>query len=186
LNMRQLLDEISVWDIKNATVVDVETISFDDQVRKYCEMNQCGKFGKNWSCPPGVGSLDELSSRARQYEKGLIIQTVHPLTSSFDLKGMMEAKHEHDSMIRKVHRLALDKGLGTSLLLGAGHCDICNICSYTQNQPCLFPEEALASLEAYGVDVVKLAKDSGIPYHHGPGTVSYVGIILYQKHVSQR
>lgn len=178
-NVNQLLEEIESHKIKNTVVFDVESISFSDQVRKYCEMNSCGKYGKNWSCPPGVGPLFTLSEQARQYQKGLVIQTVHTIKNSFDFKGMMAAKEEHDAVLRTVYQHAKDSGLGESLLLGAGHCDICSTCTYIEDQPCRFPEKAIASLEAYGIDVVKLAKDCGIPYHHGSGTVSYVGMILY-------
>ncbi len=82
--VNKLLEEIKELKITNAVVVDVSDITFSEEVRKYCEMNSCGKYDKNWSCPPGVGSVDELSKKARQYQKGLIIQTVHPLKSSFD------------------------------------------------------------------------------------------------------
>ena len=49
------------------------------------------------------------------------------------------------------------------------------------SESCRFPEKALASMEAYGIDVVKLAKDHDFPYHHGSGTVSYVGLLLYSR-----
>jgi len=175
----RLLAEINKLDIKNAVLIDVSDISFSEEVRKYCEMNTCGKYGKNWSCPPGVGPVSELSKKAHRYEKGLVIQTVHPLKNSFDWKGMMAGKVEHDTVLRRVSQFARELGLRDSLLLGAGSCSICNQCAYTKGEPCCFPEEALASMEAYGIDVVKLAKDHDFPYHHGSGTVSYVGLLLY-------
>ena len=177
--VESLLAEIKDFDIKNAVVVDVSNISFSEEVRKYCEMNSCGKYGKNWSCPPGVGPLSELKEEAGRFRKGLIIQTVHPLHDSFDLEGMMTAKLEHDAVLRRVYQCAKELGLHDSLLLSAGFCHICNTCAYTEDEPCRFPEKALASMEAYGIDVVKLARDSGFPYHHGSGTVSYVGMILF-------
>jgi predicted metal-binding protein len=181
-NMDHVLEEIKTYAVKNAVVFDVERISFSEEVRKYCEMNSCGQYGKNWACPPGVGPLSELSRKARCYQKGLIIQTLHYIKSSFDLKGMMAAKEKHDDVLRQVYQRAQEGGMGESLLLGAGHCHICSACTYADGQPCRCPEEAIASLEAYGIDVVKLAKDAGIPYHHGKGSVSYVGMILYNPH----
>jgi predicted metal-binding protein len=178
-SVESLMVEIKDFGIKNILVVDVSDISFSEEVRKYCEMNSCGKYDKNWTCPPGVGTAGDLSKKARRYQKGFIIQTVHPLKSSFDLKGMLTAKNNHDTVLRRVHQLAKNLDLQESLLLGAGFCDLCDPCAYIEDEPCHFPEEALVSMEACGIDVVKLAKDSGFPYHHGKGTVSYVGMILY-------
>ena len=180
-DVNQLLQEICSWNIKNAVVLKTESISFSDTVRKYCERNACGYYGKNWSCPPGVGPLDALRERATQFKQGLLIQTLHYIKNSFDLEGMIAAKKGHDQIIRRVYQLALEMGIGESLLLGAGFCDICDVCAYGEGEPCRFPDEALASLEAYGIDVVKLAKDCGIPYHHGTGTVSNVGLILFDR-----
>jgi predicted metal-binding protein len=179
----QLLDDIKLFNIANAVLINVTDTYFSDEVRKYCEMNSCGMFGENWACPPGVGPVSELQDIALRFNKGLMIQTVHQLESSFDLKGMMAGKKEHEAVLRKILQFAEEKyNLDDTLLLGAGHCDLCDECTYKSGQPCRFPDKALASLEAYGIDVMKLAKDYGIPYYNGVNTVSYVGLILFNEH----
>jgi predicted metal-binding protein len=180
IDQKKLVEDTLELGAVNATVVDVEKILFSDEVRKYCEMNSCGKYGKNWACPPGVGPVSELKARAGRYKKGLMVQTVHQLKNSFDLKGMMAGGVEHEKVLRNVLQMTKDKyELTDQLLLGAGNCTICETCSYVDDEPCRFPEDALASLEAYGIDVMKLTKDYGVPYHNGTGTVSYVGLILF-------
>lgn len=166
-------------DIKNVVPVKVSEIVYSEEVRGYCEKNSCGQYGLNWACPPGVGPVSELKERAGRFKNGFIVQTVHNLKNSFDLKGMMDAKKVHDKVLREVYRRAREKGLDDTLCLSAGHCDICSTCTYKEGAPCRFPEKALSSLEAYGIDVVRLARDNNFPYHHGAGTVSYVGLILY-------
>jgi hypothetical protein len=36
-------------------------------------------------------------------------------------------------------------------------------------------------VEAYGIDVMKMEVDAGIPYYNGKGTYSFVGLILFQE-----
>ncbi len=42
-----------------AAIIDVNNIVFSNELRRMCEVNFCGKYGTNWMCPPGVGTLDE-------------------------------------------------------------------------------------------------------------------------------
>lgn len=178
-SLEEFRAELKDLDIKNLVPVRVSDIIFSDQVRKYCEQNSCGQYGRNWACPPGVGPVSELKEKAGRFKHGFIVQTVHTLKNSFDLKGMMEDKKVHDRVMREVCNRAREKGLADFMCLSAGHCEICSTCTYQEGAPCRFPEKAMSSLEAYGIDVVRLAKDHGFPYHHGTGTVSYVGLVLY-------
>jgi hypothetical protein len=36
-----------------------------------------------------------------------------------------------------------------------------------------------SSMEAYGMVVNEICGDSGIPYYYGPGTLTFVGCVLY-------
>jgi predicted metal-binding protein len=172
--------EVKEHNVKNIAFVTVYKILFSDEVRKYCEMNSCGHYGKNWACPPGVGPVTELKARAHNYTHGIVLQTVHKLSGSFDLKGMMSGKKEHDGILRNVlHMFMKDYEISDALLLGAGHCEVCKECTYTSGEPCRLPDKKMESLEACGIDVMKLAKDCGISYNHGPSTVAYIGLILY-------
>lgn len=182
LAIEQLIKDVKEMNVLNAAVVNVTDINFSDEVRKYCEKNSCGKCGTNWACPPGVGPVAELKRKAHEYEKGIILQTVHQIANSFDLKGMMAGGKVHEQVLRAVLPLLKEKyDFSKTLVLGAGPCTICEICSYEEGQPCRFPDKALSSLEAYGIDVVSSVKRCNIPYNNGPGTVSYIGLILFNR-----
>jgi len=43
---------------------------------------------------------------------------------------------------------------------------------------CSYPGKAVASLEAYCIDVNALLTTCGIPYNNGVNTVSYVSLLL--------
>ncbi|HHX77863.1 MAG TPA: DUF2284 domain-containing protein, partial [Firmicutes bacterium] len=161
---QKFLQQIRDLGVNNIAEIDVEAVIFSEEIRRYCEMNTCGNLGKNWCCPPGVGMVAELKERVRQYRKGLVIQTVSRINSSFDWKGMLAAKNKLDAVMRQVQSLARENGLGNFLVLSAGQCTFCSRCTYEKNEPCRFPEKAMASIESFGIDVMKLAKDSGLAY----------------------
>jgi predicted metal-binding protein len=160
--------------------VQVSEVVFDEAFRASCESNQCGKFGTNWSCPPGVGEPAALIAQARRFQSGLVIQTVWPLEDMFDFDGMMAGGDKHNALFRSVvARVAPLLSSGEKLTLSAGACTVCETCTYPDGQPCRLPQKALASLESYGIDVARLIASSGLSYNNGPNTVSYVGLILF-------
>jgi predicted metal-binding protein len=161
-------------------VVPVSAMAFDVAFRAACESNQCGKYGTSWSCPPGVGEPAALIGQARRFKSGLVIQTVWPIEDMFDFDGMMAGGQKHNALFRRVvARVAPLLPPGEKLALSAGACSICETCTYPDGEPCRLPEKAMASLESYGIDVAQLIASSGLSYHNGPNTVSYVGVILF-------
>lgn len=163
-----------------AAIADVATIKFVEEYRQACEKNVCRKYNTNWVCPPAVGSFTDLKARACNYRRGLLFQTVHQLDGCFDWPGMMAAKKAHDGVFRKiVAAVKAGHGLSDILALCAGACELCPRCAYQDGAPCRRPDEAFASLEAYGIDVLQLEKACGLPYYNGKDTVTYVGLILF-------
>jgi predicted metal-binding protein len=165
-----------------AAILNTSAIHFYEEVRKACEKNVCRKFDTNWMGPPAVGEIHALSQRVRAYRHGLLFQTVHQLTSSFDIKGMFEAARVQEMICRDLlERMQKAYPSENFLALNAGCCSFCEKCAYTDKQPCRHPDRALSSLEAYGMIVVELQKTAGLPYNNGKNTVTYVGMILFDK-----
>ena len=61
--------------------------------------------------------------------------------------------------------------------LSAGACRICKPCT-CPDEPCRFPELAIPSMEASGLNVSKTCEDSGIGYYYGPRTITFTCCIL--------
>ncbi|MDR2131843.1 MAG: DUF2284 domain-containing protein [Clostridiales Family XIII bacterium] len=73
--------------------------------------------------------------------------------------------------------LAREFRLDDYLLLGAGSCGACESCAYPN--PCRHPDELRIPVEACGVNVVNLAKNTGFRYNNGPNTVTFFGLLLF-------
>ncbi len=180
VDFTKLVQDTLALKADHAAIAEVEKIKFVPEFRKACEQNTCRMYNTNWMCPPGVGPIDELKAKALQYKQGLLFQTVHQVTSSFDLKGMFAAGKVHEQIFRKLVDMVKTQHQLTDIHpLNAGPCQFCEHCSYLANEPCRFPDKAFASVEAYGIDVMNLEKTCGIPYYNGKNTVSYVGLILF-------
>jgi predicted metal-binding protein len=182
IDFNELIKDALESNATHAAMADVSKIKFHEDFRKACERNACGKFNTNWMGPPAIGPINELMERARKYKHGLLFQTVHNTSNSFDLKGMFEAARIHEKIFRGLlERIKRKYNFKDMLPLNAGCCSICPKCAYLDGETCRHPDQAVASVEAYGIDVMRLEKDSGIPYYNGKNTVSYVGLILFNE-----
>lgn len=163
-----------------AAVVPVEKIVFDASLITLCSMNSCGNYGKCWTCPPLVGETEKLIEKAKAYSKAAVFQKVYYLEDSFDIEGMDRGKQEFDLLSREIASMVRAEIPGV-LFLGAGGCRICPVCAAVSGQPCRFPDEAFASLEAYGIQVSELAAATGMKYINGQNTVTYFGAVFYRE-----
>ena len=157
--------------------IQTSDLIFSDGVRKLCEMNSCGQYGKTWACPPGVGTLEECKEKILKYENLFVFTTMHPLEDSFDFEGMTAGRVRHNEICPAVVNV-FRENYEHLLILSAEGCERCKTCTYP-DAPCRFPETLYPSIESYGVEVNRLAATAGINYINGANTVTYFGCIAY-------
>ena len=116
------------------------------EVRAMCEADRCGKYGKNWACPPGCGSIEQARARISRYDSGVLVQTTGTLADEFDYEGMQAIARHHKKCFENFARQARLLYPGC-LPLTAGACTICARCTYP-DRPCRFPARQLSSMEA--------------------------------------
>ncbi|SHI19801.1 DUF2284 domain-containing protein [Desulfosporosinus lacus] len=180
--INNLVKDALALNATHASVAEVAEIKFNEDFRKLCEQNSCGSYNKNWMCPPAVGPIKDLKERAIRFKQGLLFQTVHPIASSLDWKGMMAGGANHTKIFRKILEcMENNYNFKEILPLNAGPCTYCTKCAYLTGEKCQFPDKAVSSVEANGIDVMDLVKTSGIPYYNGKNTVSYVALILFSS-----
>jgi predicted metal-binding protein len=153
----------------------------EEEVRQNCLVNYCGKSNKSWTCPPHTGDLEALGARLLTYTDCVVLQSISNLEDSWDFEGMADAAHSHNSMVRSLAEEITKKFPNLEILpFACGSCDYCEKCT-CPDEPCRFPDNAMSSVEAQGLDINALIKSVGLKYINGLDTVSYVGMILWRE-----
>jgi predicted metal-binding protein len=176
----EMLELAAAAGATHARVHSTDGLEVQEEVRQNCLVNYCGKSGKSWTCPPFIGELAVLGARIRSYPQGMVIQNITPVEDSWDFEGMAEAAHAHNRIVRSIAAsMAARYPAQEFFALGCGNCDLCEECT-CPDAPCRFPDKALSSVEAQGLDINALVKSVGLSYINGVDTVSYVGMILWR------
>ena len=154
----------------------MDSLEFREEVRSMCSEDRCRSYGKSWSCPPAVGSVERAKERALTYHRGIIVQTMGPLADSFDMDGTAAIMKSHrknfDSLVRQIRMFYPD-----CLPMGAGTCRLCRSCTYP-DRPCRHPDRMISSMEAYGLLVSEVAIHSGLKYNYGENTMCFTSCVL--------
>ena len=143
------------FGFEEAGALNVEALEFLPEVRQMCAADRCRSFNRNWSCPPGCGTLEEIAERVKPYTRGILVQSIGQLEDEFDVRSK-----EPDC-----------------IPMAAGTCQVCEKCTYP-DAPCRFPEKSIPSMEAYGLFVSKVCIQSGMKYNYGKNTIAYSSCIL--------
>lgn len=164
-------------DIFETAELLTSAIPFSEAVVQACRENRCGQYGTCWTCPPGVGTLESLKNKALSFEKAVLFTCKYNLEDCFDFEGMQDAAKKSRELLFSIADKLRADGVRFQAM-GCGSCDLCDKCTYP-DAPCRFPERALISMEACGINVIELAKNVGVRYNNGSETVTYFSIILY-------
>ena len=156
--------------------LDPGTLKFLPEVRSMCAADRCRSYGKNWSCPPACGSLEDWKARCGRYQRGLLLQTVGEREDSWDFEAMEEAALRNRERVDALAEALLADG-ADFLFLAAGTCTRCETCTYP-DAPCRFPERRMPSMEAYGLVVSDECKKNGLPYYYGPNTMTFTACVM--------
>ena len=180
MNADALLSSIMQCGADHAARIRQEQIVLNKQFREICEKNQCGMYGRCWVCPPDAGEIGPLMGCVRDFDAGILYQTITPLEDSFDIEGMQNAAHRHALLAQRIEK-TVDAPAGRTFHMGPGGCHLCACCTKPEGKPCRFPGKALLPLEVCGVDVYNTAKSTPLKYINGQNTVTYFGLLLYRE-----
>lgn len=174
--LKDLMELAAEIGFTSAHPLNMDALVFRPEVRSMCASDKCRSYGSTWSCPPAVGSLESIRAKAADYTRGILVQTTEATDGSFDYDSMQRAARDHqrnfDTLVRQIRLLAAD-----CLPMGAGTCTRCRKCTYP-DRPCRHPDRMTPSMEAYGLVVSEVCRDSGLRYNYGDNTITYTSCIL--------
>ena len=75
--------------------LNMDALIFRQEVRDMCSADQCRSYGRSWSCPPAVGSLEHSAERAGRYHRGIIVQTTGQMRREIDYHSIFKYNDQH-------------------------------------------------------------------------------------------
>lgn len=172
---REWIEKALEVGFDQAVPLDVTKLIPRQDIRAMCAADQCRVYGKNWTCPPYCGSVEECAAKIRGYSKGVLLQTVGRLEKTIDTKSYRCTEQRHMEQFHYLAKL-IRQEYPDALCLGSGACRICEKCAWPE--ACRFPEDACSSMEGFGLFVTQVCRDHGVPYYHGERTITYTACIL--------
>lgn len=154
-----------------------DVLSFRREVRDMCQAGRCGAYGTRWTCPPYCGTLEESAEKAKQFQKGILLQMTGSMEDDFDVECIQETgktvKEKLSSFVKRVQEKNIP-----CLPMSAGTCTRCDRCT-CPDAPCRFPAEAFTSMEAYGLIVNDVCTAANVQYNHGQRTITFTTCVLF-------
>ena len=62
MNQEKIEEGLTQFPVCEYAFINIADITFLDQVRYICK-TECHQYGKSWSCPPAVGTVEECKQR---------------------------------------------------------------------------------------------------------------------------
>jgi predicted metal-binding protein len=166
----------------DAKIISTNDVVVENRVVLKCKYG-CSEYGRNWSCPPYVPSVEEFRSILKEYEYAMIVV----FQSSAELNDLEnfykvwnEEKRKAHEAILKLEKYAFNKGFTFALGMIPGSCKLCSKCDVTK--PCIHPEMLRFSPESVGVNLIKTLENAKIslkfPIDKSVGKLSTVTMLL--------
>ncbi|MCI8373982.1 MAG: DUF2284 domain-containing protein [Lachnospiraceae bacterium] len=178
MNQKAIEAAITNLPICDYAFISIKDIPFKEEVRHICR-TECPRYGKSWSCPPAVGTVEECQNRCKTYEGAFLFTTMAEVPDLEDMEGMLATRKDHEKVTRQVRELFFREGQEV-LALSTESCAICEHCTYPE-APCRFPDRMFPSVEGFGILVTGLAEQCGITFLNGNNLVTWFSLILYRE-----
>jgi predicted metal-binding protein len=157
-----------------------EIVVPEERIRAFCIENKCENYGNNYTCPPYVGSLEEIRIKLRKFQHGLLLQYSKDMDVRGNRQGVIQTKIDFHNKILQMEEFLRKRGINQLWGMIGGNCGLCHICKAKSNEPCLYPDKARMSLEAIAVDVIGLLDKFGLDSEFHSDKIRWTGCILSQ------
>lgn len=178
MNKQTIESQIAELPVCDYAFIEIRDIPFREEVRYICK-TECSRYGKSWSCPPAVGTVEECRERCRAYDGAFLFTTMTEVPDMEDLEGMLATRKDHEEITRRIRNLFQEECSGV-LALSTESCAVCEHCTYP-DAPCRFPDRMFPSVEGFGILVTGLAEQCGITFLSGGNLVTWFSLILYRE-----
>ena len=175
MDREKLERQIARYPICEYAFIRTEEIRFLDKVRYICE-TECPQYGKSWSCPPAVGTVQECRERCARFEGGFLFTTLAEVSDMENMEEMLATRMDHEKVTEAVQALFQEQ-CQEVLTLSTESCAICEKCAYPK-RACLHPEQMHPCIESHGILLTKSIEENHMDYFMGEQMVLWFSLIF--------
>jgi predicted metal-binding protein len=174
-----LLNRICEKNVAFLGKMKPEELVIEEKVREYCMQNKCGQYGRNFMCPPKVGSVESNRKKILDFDSCLVLIKKHKLINPENREEFYIPAKELHKILLEIENEAKELGYNKATSLIAGNCRMCKPCKIVFGEKnCPYPEKSRPSAEALGINVIETIKKLGLHLEFKKDEVTWVGIIL--------
>lgn len=178
MNYKAIEEYITQFPIYQYAFLDVADLEFNDKVRTICK-RECPRYGKSWSCPPAVGTVEHCKERCRQYSKVLLFSSVGEVPDYSNMETLLASKRDHEDLTNKIEEY-LKKEAYKCYTLSTDSCSICEKCTYPKKS-CVHPEQMHPCIESHGILLTKNIEENDMDYYLGEQMVLWFSMIFLSE-----
>ncbi|MGI6471649.1 MAG: DUF2284 domain-containing protein [Candidatus Methanomethylophilaceae archaeon] len=140
-----------------------------------CKRNICGAYDTNWGCPPGVGTISEITESLKMYSTAYLVSKKYVLDTK-DRDAIQTATDEITDAVRAAVNTVKDR---TVKAFGDGGCKYCGVCTYPDDE-CRYPSQRIDSISSHGFDMEEILKQVGEKLVFGDDAITLYALILVE------
>ncbi|MEE0956267.1 MAG: DUF2284 domain-containing protein [Eubacterium sp.] len=169
---------IAQFPVYQYNFINPQEITFTERVRWICK-TQCVRYGKSWSCPPGVGTVDSCAGICRSYPEALFFSSLEEAENVLDFSETMKKKQGHEDITYAIENQL--KAMGFDVFtLSSDSCSICENCAYPGSR-CRHPDQMHPCIESQGIVAADLTERANMDYFLDQRTLIWFSLIFFRK-----
>ena len=141
------------YTIRTISIESLKRYYKPEEIISHCQ--HCPRYGLNWSCPPHDFNVLEYIAR---FKLAYIIGVKVPLSGFSKKAEAIGYYHECRHAVNQ-RLLQYELEISGSVVLIAGHCDLCANCFRQVSLECAYPDQRRYSLESLGFKVSEMMAD---------------------------
>jgi predicted metal-binding protein len=151
----------------------------EQRIRELCSEDKCGNYGKNYMCPPHIGSLEETKARLQKFQHGVLLQYSRSLDVRNDNEGLKQSKLDFHNKILQLEEFLRNEGVNDVWGMIGGSCELCEPCKAEVGEPCPYPNKARTSLTSLAIDILPFLDKFRLDNKFHPDKITWTGCILF-------
>lgn len=178
MKFKTIEEYITQFPIYQYAFLPTDQIEFNDKVRSICK-KECPRYGKSWSCPPAVGSVESCRTKCRKYSHALLFSSVAEVPDYSNMQALLKSRREHEEITGHIEAY-LKKEAWKCYTLSTDSCSICEKCTYPKKS-CAHPEIMHPCIESHGILLTKNIEENQMDYYLGEQMVLWFSLIFFNE-----